>query len=232
MDAAIVELDALADAVRAAAEDDDLFLVGRRRLVGGAAETAPRRSNTCRACREANSAAQVSMRLKTGRTPSARRRARLLPRAGEPAEPASEKPMRLSRRSARRVAGRPLARISASSRRCRDRSGTTDRSCRRVDLGVAHAEPHRLRDFEDAVGRRRAERARMAFLSSPSEARDRDLVEAGEAGFERAQRLLHRLSAKVRPIAIASPTDFIEVVSTGSAPGNFSKAKRGILVTT
>ncbi len=33
-------------------------------------------------------------------------------------------------------------------------------------------------------------------------------------------------------MAITSPTDFIEVVSTGSALGNFSKAKRGILVTT
>jgi hypothetical protein len=41
-----------------------------------------------------------------------------------------------------------------------------------------------------------------------------------------------RLSANVRPIAMTSPTDFIEVVSVGSAPGNFSKAKRGILVTT
>ena len=38
-------------------------------------------------------------------------------------------------------------------------------------------------------------------------------------------------SLNVRPIAIASPTDFIEVVSTAAAPGNFSKAKRGILVT-
>ena len=35
--AAIVELDALADAVRAAAEDHDLLLVGRRGLVGGRA---------------------------------------------------------------------------------------------------------------------------------------------------------------------------------------------------
>ena len=41
-----------------------------------------------------------------------------------------------------------------------------------------------------------------------------------------------RLSWKVRPIAIASPTDFIEVVSVCSAPGNFSNAKRGIFVTT
>ena len=41
-----------------------------------------------------------------------------------------------------------------------------------------------------------------------------------------------KLSWKVRPIAIASPTDFIEVVSVLVAPGNFSKANRGILVTT
>src|ERR1019366_695414 len=33
-------------------------------------------------------------------------------------------------------------------------------------------------------------------------------------------------------VAIASPTLFICVVSVGSACGNFSKAKRGILVTT
>ena len=39
-------------------------------------------------------------------------------------------------------------------------------------------------------------------------------------------------SRKVRPMAMASPTDFIEVVRVGSAPGNFSKLKRGILVTT
>ena len=39
-------------------------------------------------------------------------------------------------------------------------------------------------------------------------------------------------SWNVRPIDIASPTLFIEVVSRASAPGNFSKAKRGILVTT
>jgi hypothetical protein len=36
----------------------------------------------------------------------------------------------------------------------------------------------------------------------------------------------------VRPIAIASPTDFICVVSASSTPRNFSNAKRGIFVTT
>ncbi|MNV52560.1 hypothetical protein D3C71_1446600 [compost metagenome] len=39
-------------------------------------------------------------------------------------------------------------------------------------------------------------------------------------------------SWKVRPIAITSPTDFIWVVRRASAAGNFSNAKRGILVTT
>ena len=39
-------------------------------------------------------------------------------------------------------------------------------------------------------------------------------------------------SVKLRPIAIASPTDFMCVVSTGSAPGNFSNANRGTFTTT
>ena len=39
-------------------------------------------------------------------------------------------------------------------------------------------------------------------------------------------------SWKVRPIAMTSPTDFIWVVSLSFAAGNFSKVKRGILVTT
>ena len=39
-------------------------------------------------------------------------------------------------------------------------------------------------------------------------------------------------SVKLRPIAIASPTLFMCVVSTGSAPGNFSNANRGTFTTT
>ena len=49
MAAAIVELDALADPVRSAAENDDLLRVGRRALVGEShRRTAIHRSNTCR----------------------------------------------------------------------------------------------------------------------------------------------------------------------------------------
>ena len=43
---------------------------------------------------------------------------------------------------------------------------------------------------------------------------------------------LPRDSWKLPASAIASPTDFIDVVRLGSAPGNFSNAKRGTLVTT
>lgn len=39
-------------------------------------------------------------------------------------------------------------------------------------------------------------------------------------------------SVKLRPIAMASPTDFMVVVSVESAEGNFSKANRGALTTT
>ena len=41
-----------------------------------------------------------------------------------------------------------------------------------------------------------------------------------------------RASGKLRPNDIASPTDFMVVVSVGSAPGNFSNANRGTFTTT
>ena len=46
------------------------------------------------------------------------------------------------------------------------------------------------------------------------------------------RRAFCRLSLKVRPMAIVSPTDFIWVVRVGSASGNFSKLNRGTFVTT
>jgi hypothetical protein len=46
------------------------------------------------------------------------------------------------------------------------------------------------------------------------------------------RRAFCRASGKLRPMAIASPTLFMCVVSAVSAPGNFSNANRGTLVTT
>ncbi len=53
-----------------------------------------------------------------------------------------------------------------------------------------------------------------------------------DAVFSSPRRALPSASLNVRPIAMTSPTDFIVDVSSGSAPGNFSNANRGIFTTT
>ena len=54
----------------------------------------------------------------------------------------------------------------------------------------------------------------------------------GRRAFSSERRLFCSASPKLRPMAMASPTDFIWVPRVGSAPGNFSKAKRGAFTTT
>ena len=70
------------------------------------------------------------------------------------------------------------------------------------------------------------------FLSSPAPSPSKGKSSSPLRPVSRLRSAFCRLSVNVRPMAMASPTDFMEVVSVGSAPGNFSKAKRGILVTT
>ena len=48
----------------------------------------------------------------------------------------------------------------------------------------------------------------------------------------RERKAFCRDSLKVRPMAMASPTDFMDVVRCSSACLNFSNVKRGTLVTT
>lgn len=50
--------------------------------------------------------------------------------------------------------------------------------------------------------------------------------------FSSERSALFSASVKFRPIAMASPTDFMVVVRVASADGNFSKANRGTLTTT
>ncbi len=52
------------------------------------------------------------------------------------------------------------------------------------------------------------------------------------SSISRERFALRNASVNVRPIPIVSPTLFICVPSVRSAPGNFSKAKRGNLTTT
>ena len=55
---------------------------------------------------------------------------------------------------------------------------------------------------------------------------------SSSSGFSRLRKALPRASAKVRPMAMTSPTDFMVVDSERSAEGNFSKAHRGIFTAT
>src|SRR5262249_8858548 len=62
---------------------------------------------------------------------------------------------------------------------------------RDVDLLVADAKAHGLRNLQNTIGRRRAERrANGVLVVALAEALDGDFVEAGESGLERTQGLL------------------------------------------
>ena len=69
--------------------------------------------------------------------------------------------------------------------------------------------------------------ARRSSSSAPEMSPSRGCLSSS-----RERRAFAKACPKVRPIAITSPTDFMCVLSTSSAPGNFSKAKRGNLTTT
>ena len=75
-------------------------------------------------------------------------------------------------------------------------------------------------------------RARSTFQSSPMPSPSISTSSRPLRPDSSERRAFCRDSAKVRPMAMDSPTDFMEVLSKGSAPGNFSKAKRGTFVTT
>ena len=198
MAAAIIELDALADAVGAAAENDDLLLVRRRRLVRGAAgkrhligriHVSGRRG-------EFGGAAVDPFEHRPHAECAATRRDLVDRKAGEPAEPSVgeahgfEPAQRCGRRRQSLGANLGLGFDDAADLRQEPRIDPAGG----MDLLIAHAEPHGLRHFEDAVGRGRAERgADGVLVVALAEALDRDLVESAQPGLERAQRLLQAL---------------------------------------
>ena len=66
-----------------------------------------------------------------------------------------------------------------------------------VDLADAHAVAQHLRDFEQPVGRRLADRgAHRIGVIGLAEALDLDLVEPGKSRLQRPQRLLQRLGKR------------------------------------
>ena len=191
VDAAIVELDALADAVRAAAEDDDLLAVGRVGLALGRRRSRPRRSNTCRAwprrtrrrrcrcaCRPGSrrgrgAAAATSASVHAGQLRQ--------PRVGEAhrLQPAQ----RLARPRAGRTRRTSLLGLDDASR---SRAGTRGRTCRRRGSPRPpgrRASPGRPSAAGPASGGDRA--ARITASGASRSPGDLDLVEAGQPGLHR-----------------------------------------------
>ena len=195
MAAAIIEFDALADPVGSAAEDDDLLLVrwrgfvgrvaGKRRFVG--------RIHVSRRRSEFGGAGVDALEDRPHAKLAAALRNLFGGKPGELAEPRIGKSHRFEpaqRRRRRRQAlaadfGFHLDDAADLGQEPRiDMAGI-------VDVGIAHAEPHRLRHFQQAVRRRRAERgADGVLVVALIEARDGDLIKTGQSGFQRAQRFL------------------------------------------
>ena len=198
MAAAIIELDALADAVRPAAQDHDLFLVGGRSLVRERARERRLigRIHIGRGGGEFGSAGVDPLEYRTHVERVALLRHLGRRHAGELGKARVGKSHRLQppQRARRR-------RQSARLDRFLGLDDAADlRQEPRIDLAafmdefVVHAEPHRLSDLQQTVGRRRADGgadgiAVVAFARSL----DCDVIEAGQAGLERAQRLLQRI---------------------------------------
>jgi len=201
MAAAIIELDALADAVRTAAEDHHLLAIGGTRLVIGLAV-------------ERSLVGRIHVgggRGELGRRgvdalidrPDAERLAQrphvlgLL--AGEIGEAAIGKAHRLeAAQRFGRIGQAELAHLVLGYDQAVHLLEEPRVDLRRiVDVFEAHAEPHGFGDMQQALRGRGGDGGEhrilvVVFRRPGNEARDADLVEAGKPGFERAQRLLQR----------------------------------------
>ncbi len=147
-------------------------------------------------------------------------------RVGEPQPLGPAEVGRAERRRRVRCGGaRP--RCGSAGARTRDRCRSGGPPLRRRRRGAA---PPRARR-PDRAWRRRCPRAAPRRSASSSATSDGSaLSPARPCSSERSA--FWSDSQKVRPMAMTSPTDCIRVPRRPSAPGSFSKAQRGILVTT
>ncbi len=231
--AAVVELDPLPDPVGPRAEDDDPGAFGRADLV----------------------------LLLVGRVVVRRERLelggagvdRLERRPDAVGQSGGAHVRRASRRAGRRAArrrspvawpgGSPPASSEARRRRGACRSAVM-RASWRTNHGSMPVRGHHLVDpdapaqgrleLEDPVGGRHGDRARAgpSSLSASSADLGRVGVEAGPALLQRAQRLLQRLAERAADRHHLADRLHAGARGAPSAPGSFSKAQRGTLVTT
>ena len=195
MAAAVIELDALADPVRSAAEDDDLLRVGRRAFVGQRARERRLigRIHIGGGRGELGRAGVDALEHRANPERLALRRHLGLGGLGQHRQPRVGKAHRLQGPHAERMRGQAalldLAFHLDDAAHLGEEPGID--LAGGEDLLVAPAEPHRLRDLQQAVRRRRAQGgADRVLVVAAAEAFDLDFVEPGQAGLEAAQRLL------------------------------------------
>ncbi len=198
MAAAIVEFDALADPVRAAAEDDDLLPVRRRALIGELARErrligrihvggggGEFRGAGVDALESGANAERVTLLRHLG-----------LQALGQHGKARVRKSHRLQRAHAKRV-GRQAVGLDLQFH-VDDAAHLAKKPwidlARIEDLVIGPAEPHRLRHLQETVRRRRAEcGADRVLVVAAAESLDLDFVEPGQPGLQPAQRLLQAL---------------------------------------
>ena len=181
-----------------------------------------------------NSAAQVSTRLKLGSPPAAWRALRTA--AGvSPTISAiwtSLKPIRLissQSRPSSAARGTPSSHFCTSTIRpmWARNHGSMLVSAKTSSSLMPWSRACQTASIRSGLGvRREYRRSSIEGVAAPRGALNPDRPVSSD------RRAFWKLSVKVRPIAMASPTLFIWVVSTGLVPGNFSNANRGIFVTT
>ena len=193
--AAIVELDALADAVRPAAENDDLAIVGGARLAGRSADERRLigRIHISGGRSEFRRAGVDALEHRTHVEPVTQGAHLVLGLARERGEAHVGKACRFQHAQARRIARQAMLAdlvfevhdlLEASDEPWVDLAGFED-------LLAAHAHAQGLADDQQAVGGLLAEAgAQHVPVIAHAQPLDLDLVETIEAGFQRAQGLL------------------------------------------
>ena len=216
--AAVVELDALPDPVRPAAEDHDLAAVRRPRLalvLVGRIEVGRVRLELGGAGVDALVDGPHAL------APAQRAHVVLAQRPRAPPRRASEKPALLGGAQPGDAVRRRC--VAAASPRS---SSTISSRLRRNQGSIARA-PVELLDARrrGAAPRRSPTDARAAACRSARQSAATPASPAGSSGgsspawpISSERSAFWRLSLKVRPIAITSPTDFICVVSSSSTP--------------